>query len=69
MTLKELPYQDGINWTELEGKPAIFNWNGKPMAGTLYLDGFSNLVVRELPGYIRSCMFCRIIRLTSMSGA
>lgn len=52
MTLKELPYQDGINWTELEGKPAIFNWNGKPMAGTLYLDGFSNLVVRELPGYM-----------------
>ena len=37
MTLKELPYQDGINWTELEGKPAIFNWDGKPMAGTLYL--------------------------------
>lgn len=25
MTLKELPYQDGINWTELEGKPAIVN--------------------------------------------
>ena len=52
MTLKELPYQDGINWTELEGKPAIFNWNGKPMAGTLYLDAFSNLAVRELPGYM-----------------
>lgn len=52
VNLKELPYQDGINWKELEGKPAIFNWNGKPMAGTLYLDGFSNLVVRELPGYM-----------------
>lgn len=40
MTLKELPYQDGINWKELEGKPAIFNWNGKPMAGTPLLGRF-----------------------------
>lgn len=67
MTLKELPYQDGINWTELEGKPAIFNWNGKPMAGTLYLDGFSNLAVRELSGYMPVYMFGRMIRLMSMS--
>ena len=52
MTLKELPYQDGTNWKELGGKPAIFNWNGKPMAGILYLDGFSNLAVRELSGYM-----------------
>ena len=36
MALKELPYQDGINWKEFEGKSAIFKWNGKPMAGTLY---------------------------------
>ena len=40
------------NWKELGGKPAIFNWNGKPMAGILYLDGFSNLAVRELSGYM-----------------
>lgn len=52
MTLKELPYQDGTNWKELGGKPTIFNWNGKPMAGILYLDGFSNLAVRELSGYM-----------------
>lgn len=52
MTLKELPYQDGTNWKELGGKPAIFNWNGKPMAGILYLDGFSNLAVRELSSYM-----------------
>lgn len=52
MALKELPYQDGINWKEFEGKSAIFKWNGKPMAGTLYLDGFSNLAVRELSGYM-----------------
>ena len=45
-------HQDGTNWKELDGKPAIFNWNGKPMAGTLYLDVFSNLTVRGLSGYM-----------------
>lgn len=52
MALQELEFQDGINWQKLDGKPAIFKWNSKPMAGTLYLDGFSNLAVRELVGYM-----------------